>query len=277
MFQEIFMNVKKSGPIIHNITNYVTANDCANIILACGASPIMADDVNEAAEITAFCNALVINTGTLSERVIPSMIRAGKKANELKLPVILDPVGIGASAFRKETILRLLEEVRFDVIRGNASEIGIVQNSDSCSRSGIDAREADLTTEDNSVEIVKSFIQLAKQQNSVIVVTGAIDIVADSTKAYLIRNGNPIMCRITGTGCMLSAVIGAMCAANPQRITEAAAAGVCAMGISGEQAYDRIRADKSGTASFKMHLMDAMSCMEGKQLEKSVRYEIQWA
>ena len=123
MFREMFENVRKSCPLIHNITNYVTVNDCANILLACGASPIMADDKDEAADITAICGGLNINIGTLNSSTIVSMFIAGKRANELDHPVVLDPVGAGASRLRTDTALRLLEEVKFAVIRGNISEV----------------------------------------------------------------------------------------------------------------------------------------------------------
>ena len=123
MFKEKSENVRKLSPVVHNITNYVTVNDCANILLACGASPIMADEPLEAADITSICSGLNINIGTLNERTIKSMFISGKKANELNIPVLLDPVGAGASALRTDTAVKLLNEVKFSVIRGNASEI----------------------------------------------------------------------------------------------------------------------------------------------------------
>ena len=123
MHKELLENVRACRPLIHSITNYVTVNDCANMLLACGASPIMADDIGEAAEITAVCGGLNINIGTLNERTIPAMFAAGRQANALRHPVVLDPVGAGASGLRTRTALRLTEEVRFAVIRGNISEI----------------------------------------------------------------------------------------------------------------------------------------------------------
>ena len=123
MFEPIFENVRQKSPLVHNITNYVTVNDCANMLLACGGSPIMADDPEDAVEITAICGGLNINIGTLNQRTIPAMLAAGKRANELGHPVVLDPVGAGASTLRTDTALRLLNEVKFAVIRGNISEI----------------------------------------------------------------------------------------------------------------------------------------------------------
>lgn len=131
-------NVRAAGPLVHNITNYVTVNDCANILLACGGSPIMADDMNEAADITAICGGLNINIGTLNERTIPSMYAAGRKAKELGHPVLLDPVGAGASAYRTETALGLLDEVKPDVIRGNISEIKTLAEGSGTTK-GVDA------------------------------------------------------------------------------------------------------------------------------------------
>ena len=123
MFEICLENVRRNMHLIHNITNYVTVNDVANVLLACGASPIMSDDKEEVEEITSICKGLNINIGTLNHRTIPSMLLAGKKANELSHPVVLDPVGAGASSLRTETALRLIREIRFDVIRGNISEI----------------------------------------------------------------------------------------------------------------------------------------------------------
>lgn len=123
MFKTCLENVRNSVPLIHNITNYVTVNDVANVLLACGASPIMADDEGEVEEITAICSGLNINIGTLNSRTIPSMLKAGKAAQALNHPVVLDPVGAGASALRTETARRLIREIRFTIVRGNMSEI----------------------------------------------------------------------------------------------------------------------------------------------------------
>ncbi len=143
MFKEMLENVRKRRPLVHNITNYVTVNDCANIVLACGGSPIMSDDIDEVEEITALCGALNINIGTLNSRTIPSMLAAGEKANELKRPVVLDPVGAGASRLRTDTALKLLEKVRFSVIRGNISEIKTLAAGSGTTK-GVDADSATL-------------------------------------------------------------------------------------------------------------------------------------
>ncbi len=270
--KELMENVKNKTPLIHNITNYVTVNDCANIILACGASPIMADDRLEVEEITAICDALVINIGTLNERLVESMIKAGRKANELGHPVILDPVGAGASGLRTETAARLLKEVKFCVIRGNISEIKTVYMGSSSTR-GVDADVADAVTEHNLDDTIRLAMALSKETGAVIAITGAVDIVADSKKAYAIYNGHPMMGKITGTGCMLTAVTGAYCAANPDKILEAAAVSVCAMGICGEEAYKKMNENDGGTSSMKMYLIDYMSKLNDKIIVEKVKYE----
>jgi len=203
MFKDCLENVRKKSPLVHNITNYVTVNDVANILLACGGSPIMADDCDEVEEITSICGGLNINIGTLNKNTIPSMLLAGKKANELKHKVLLDPVGAGASTLRTQTALKLIDQVNFDVIRGNISEIKTLALG-SGSTKGVDADIADAVTEEtleSAITFVKDF---AKRTHSIIAITGAIDLVSDENTCYVIRNGRKEMGRITGTGCQLS-------------------------------------------------------------------------
>lgn len=272
MFKEILENVKANSPLVHNITNYVTVNDCANIILACGGSPIMADDIMEVEEITSICNALVINIGTLNSRTIESMIKAGKKANELNHPVILDPVGAGASKLRTDTTFRLLKEVKFTVIRGNISEIKTVY-AGSGSTKGVDADVADTITNENLDEAIVFAKNLSKKTRAIIAITGAIDIVANSEKAYVIKNGHPMMSKITGTGCMLTSVIGAYCAVNIKNILDATATAVCAMGLCGELAYEKVKKIDGGTASLRINIIDYMSKMDDSILKAGAKIE----
>lgn len=218
MFQTMFENIQTLHPIVHNITNYVTANDCANILLACGASPIMADDAAEAAEISAFCSATNLNIGTLNSRTVPAMLIAGKKAAELGHPVVLDPVGAGASALRTETALRLLNEIPFTVIRGNISEIKTLALGTGTTR-GVDANSADRVTEENLDAMIDFAKTFATRTGAVVSISGAIDIVANANTAYCIRNGHPMMSTITGSGCQLSALTAAFVAANPAQTT----------------------------------------------------------
>lgn len=272
MLSEMLKNVREKCPLIHNITNYVTVNDCANIVLACGASPIMADDVDEAEEITALCGGLNINIGTLNQRTIPAMLLAGKKANALSHPVVLDPVGAGASALRTDTALRLLEEVQFTVIRGNISEVKTLASGSGTTK-GVDADVADKVAEENldsAVAFAKSF---SARTGTVIAITGAIDIVADSENAYCIRNGHPMMSSITGTGCQLSAMTAAYVTANPEHPLEAVAAAVCAMGLAGEIAHSRL-SPMDGNSSYRNYIIDAIYNLTPEQLKQGAKYEM---
>lgn len=272
MFEKIFENVRRKSPLIHNITNYVTVNDCANMLLACGASPIMADDVEEAGEITGICQGLNINIGTLNHNTIPSMVAAGKRANELGHPTVLDPVGAGASRLRTETALRLMEEIRFTVIRGNISEIKTLAQGSGTTK-GVDADAADRVTEETLKEAVAFVRRFAAYSGGVVAVTGAVDIVADKERAFCIRNGHPMMTSITGTGCQLSALTAAFVAANPDTPLEAAAAAVCAMGLCGEIGYERM-SPVDGNASYRNYVIDAMYHLTSEALEKGAKYEV---
>lgn len=274
MFSEIIKNVKSNTPLVHNITNYVTVNDCANILLACGGSPIMADDIEEVEEITSISNALVINIGTLNSRTVESMLKAGKKANALNIPVILDPVGAGASKLRTDTTFRLLDEVKFTVIRGNMSEIKTVGNANTSGTRGVDASVSDSITEENIDEAVKYINSLSEKLSAVVAVTGAIDIVADGKKIYVIRNGHQFMSKISGTGCMLTSIIGAYCGANNDSIVEATAAAVCAMGLSGELAYEKMKKNDDGTSLLRSYLIDFMSKIDAEILKEGAKIEI---
>ena len=272
MFKTIFENVREKCPLIHNITNYVTVNDCANIVIACGASPIMADDKDEVEEITTICSGLNINIGTLNSRTIDSMLIAGKKANELNHPVVLDPVGAGASKLRTSTAMKLLDEVKLAVIRGNISEIKTLASGSGTTK-GVDADVADKVTEENLDEVVAFTKAFAKKTGAVIAITGAIDIVADENKAYCIYNGHPMMSYITGTGCQLSAMTAAFVTANPEQQLEAVAAAVCAMGLAGEIAYNRV-SEMDGNSSYRNYIIDAIYRMTPEQLEKGAKYEV---
>ena len=272
MLSTMLANVRKTCPLIHNITNYVTVNDCANIVIACGASPIMADDKEEVAEITSVCAGLNINIGTLNSRTIASMLIAGKRANELHHPVVLDPVGAGASALRTQTALQLLQEVRFAVIRGNISEIKTLASGSGTTK-GVDADVADKVTEEALDEVVAFAKAFAAKTGAVIVITGAIDIVADDKQAYCIRNGHPMMSDITGTGCQLSAMTAAFVTANPDHPLQAAAAAVCAMGYAGEIAHSRL-APQDGNSTYRNYIIDAIYHMTPELLEKGANYEV---
>lgn len=272
MFKTMFDNVRKKCPLIHNITNYVTVNDCANILIACGAAPIMADDKEEVAEITSICSGLNINIGTLTQRTIASMMIAGKKASELHHPIVLDPVGAGASSLRTNTAMELLKNVNFTVIRGNISEIKTLASGTGTTK-GVDADVADKITEENLEQSIDFSKTLAKKTGTIIAITGAIDIVADSSRAYCIRNGHPMMSSVSGTGCQLSAMIAAFVTANPESPLEATAAAVSAMGYAGEIAYSRLTA-MDGNATYRNYLIDAIYNMTPEMLEQGAKYEV---
>lgn len=272
MFQFMLENVRKKQPLIHNITNYVTVNDCANILIACGGAPIMADDKEEVAEITSICSGLNINIGTLNSRTIDSMLIAGKKSNELNHPIVLDPVGAGASHLRTETAQKLLENIQFTVIRGNISEIKTLMAGNGTTK-GVDADLADRVTEENLEEAVTFANAFAEKYHTIVAITGAIDIVADGHKAYCIRNGHPMMSSVTGTGCQLSAMTAAFVTANPEHPLEAAAAAVTAMGLAGEIAHQRL-SELDGNSSYRNYIIDAIYHLTPAQLESGAKYEV---
>lgn len=256
---ELLNRLKNKKPLIHNITNYVTVNDCANILLAIGASPIMADDLKESADITSIASALVINIGTLNERTIESMIASGKKANELNIPVVLDPVGAGASSFRNETTKRILEEIKISVLRGNMSEIKFIAGLESETK-GVDASESDLKSySDEGIRVAKS---LAKRFNCTVAITGVCDIVSDGEKSVTIANGTKMLSNVTGTGCMTTALVGGYLGAceTKEDLFIAAISGIVSMGICGEIAEER--AGNIGLGSFHMAIIDAVSNLD---------------
>lgn len=264
--------VRTKMPLVHNITNYVTVNDVANMLLACGGSPIMSDEPQDVEDITSICGGLNINIGTLNVRTIEGMMKAGKKSNELGHKVLLDPVGAGASELRTGTAVKLMEEIHFDAIRGNISEIKTLAQGSGTTK-GVDADVADAVTEeslDQAVEFVKSF---ADSTGSVIAVTGAIDLVSDGKTCYVIRNGRPEMGKITGTGCQLSGMMTAFIVANPEHTLEAAAAAVCAMGLAGEIGWSRMQ-DGDGNSTYRNRIIDAVYHMDGETLEKGANYEV---
>ena len=265
-------NVRKTTPLVHNITNYVTVNDVANVLLACGGSPIMSDDIQDVEDITSICGGLNLNIGTLNHNTIPSMFAAGKKANQLGHPVVLDPVGAGASALRTETALKLLEEVKFAVIRGNISEVKTLAAGSGKTR-GVDADVADAVTEDNLDASVAFAKAVAARFGAVVAITGAIDLVADGETCYVIRNGRPEMGKITGTGCQLSGLTAAYVVANPDRPLEAAAAAVASMGLAGEIGWSHMH-PTDGNSTYRNRIIDAIYHLDGAALDKGAKYEV---
>lgn len=224
------------------------------------------------ADITSICGGLNINIGTLNKQSIQAMFIAGAKANELGRPVLLDPVGAGASSLRTNTAIELMEKVKCDVIRGNISEIKTLAFGSGTTK-GVDADSADTVTDENLEAMVKFVKNLAAEKKTIIVVTGAIDLVADSEKCYVIRNGRAEMSKITGTGCQLSGMTTAYVTANPDNKLEAAAAAVCAMGLAGEIGYSNMT-ESDGNATYRNRIIDAICNMDSDTLTKGAKYEV---
>ena len=270
--RSILDNVRRNTPLVHNITNYVTVNDCANILLACGGSPIMSDDVADVEDITRICGGLNINIGTLNKNTISAMMLAGKRSNELGHPVLLDPVGAGASRLRTETAERLLKEVRFAVIRGNISEIKALAQGSTTTK-GVDADAADQVNAENLDSVTAFAKAFSLKTGAVIAITGATDVITDGTRVCLISNGHPMMSRITGTGCMLSAMTTAFVTANQDRPFEAVCTAVIAMGLAGEIAHGRL-SELDGNSSYRNYIIDAIYNLTAEQLENGAKYEL---
>lgn len=259
--------VRAEKPLVHQITNYVTVNDCANITLAVGASPVMADCQAEVADITASASALVLNIGTLNERTSAAMIKAGQAANAVGIPVVLDPVGAGASALRTATAKTLLQEVKIAVLRGNISEIKCLAGS-GVGAQGVDATVADLNPAQEQDTIALA-VELARKEQAVVAITGAIDTISDGQRCITLANGHPMLSQVTGTGCMTTALVAACCGVGIDNFW-GAATGIAIMGLAGETAY--AAAGMQGTGSFHVALIDAVSRLNGAEIAKGVRY-----
>lgn len=257
-------NVRERAPLVHHITNYVTVNDCANITLSIGASPVMADDINEVEAMTSIASSLVINIGTLNSRTVECMIKAGKKANEVGIPVILDPVGAGATPYRTKVAKTIMDNIELAVIRGNLSEIKTLYGINTKTK-GVDSLY-DTSIKDELEKgklLAKDF---SKRVGSIIAITGAVDIVTDGKMIYTVENGHKIISKITGTGCMCSSLIGAYLGTNEDNLL-AALSGVVSMGISGELAYESLK-EGEGTGTFKVKLMDNIYNLSKEVIEK---------
>lgn len=262
--------VREQKPLVQCITNFVTVNDCANILLAAGGRPTMAEHPLEAAEAVRRADALVCNLGAVGK--VEAMLLAGKEANRLGIPVILDPVGAGGTRFRRDTVKRLLAEVHIAVIRGNASEIRYLAGQQT-EGNGVDVSARDEITEETLSSAVAMASELAQKLGAVIAISGRIDVVSDGKTACILRNGCATMARVTGSGCMLTALIGAFCGANGDAFPAVCAA-VAAMGVCGELAEEKRLRNGTGNATFRTDLIDAIFNLTEEQLEKGVHYEI---
>ncbi len=252
--------LRETKPLIHNITNFVVMNYTANALLSCGASPVMAHAAEEVEEMVSMAGALVLNIGTLTPVWIDAMIKAGKKANQLNIPVVLDPVGSGATKFRTGSARRILEKVAVSVIRGNASEVLSLAGKDFGTK-GVDSV--------HSVEdAAERAGRLAEEMGAILAITGQVDFVTDGTRNYRVFNGHELMSRVTGTGCTASALVGAFLAVDENAV-HAATTALAYLGLAGEKAA----VTAVGPGSFQMDMLDALFTLGGKDLEKGIKIE----
>jgi hydroxyethylthiazole kinase len=246
--------VRDKHPLVHNITNFVVMNLTANALLACGAAPVMAHAREEVEEMVGLAGALVLNIGTLTPDWVESMLAAGKRANQLGTPVILDPVGAGATRLRTDSARRILGEVRLAVVRGNASEVLALAGE------GAGARGVDSTHDVE--EAASAAAELAGRLNTPVAITGEVDLVTDGKAVWRVANGHPLMGRVTGMGCTATALIGAFLAVEPDPAFAAASA-LAYLGLAGQRAASAA----AGPASFMTGLLDALYYLTEKDLE----------
>ena len=252
--------LRETRPLIHNITNYVVMNYTANALLACGASPVMAHAAEEVEEMVSMAGALVLNIGTLSPDWIDAMLIAGKKANQLNIPVVLDPVGSGATTLRTRSARRIVEEVAISVIRGNASEVLSLAEKESGTK-GVDSV--------HGVEDVADIaVGLAKDLATTLAITGQVDLITDGNGVYRVSNGHELMAKVTGTGCTASALVGAFLAVD-KNSAHAATTALSYLGLAGEKAA----ITATGPGSFQMAMLDALYTIEEKEMEKGAKIE----
>ena len=251
--------LRERRPLVHQITNYVVMNETANATLALGALPVMAHAPEEVEEMVGFAGALVLNIGTLSAHWVEAMLLAGKAANARGIPVVLDPVGVGATRFRTETAARILDEVDVAVLRGNAGEIATLVGIEAEVR-GVESIGAGGEPADLAREAGRSLGLAAA-------VTGPVDHVSDGETVIAVANGHPLLASVTGTGCMASALTGCFLAVKPEAPLEAAAEALIAFGVAGEDAA----AVAKGPGSFHVALYDALAALDPDTLDGRIR------
>jgi hydroxyethylthiazole kinase len=255
-------NIRIQKPLIHNITNYVVMNYTANALLACGASPVMAHAQEEVEEMVSFAGALVLNIGTLTPYWIDSMLLAGRKANQLNIPVILDPVGSGATKLRTASAKKLIDELSISVVRGNASEILSLVREGSKTK-GVDS----IHTVDEAVDAA---LQIADELETTLAITGPVDLVTDGKRIQRVANGDEMMGNMTGSGCTATVVIGSFLAVDKDPL-EATSTALAYFGLAGEKASAGSRAP----GSFQIALLDALFTIDAEQLKEGAKISIQ--
>jgi hydroxyethylthiazole kinase len=250
--------IREQSPLIHNITNYVVMNNTANALLAIGASPVMAHSVEEVEEMVRIASSLVINIGTLSNKWIKGMFLAGKAAKRKGIPVILDPVGAGATTYRTDTCLALIKDCSPDIIRGNGSEIMALVNNNGQTR-GVDSISS-------SGSALDSAVKLAQQTGAIVVVSGSTDYITDGEKVETVNQGSEMMTRVTGMGCTASALTGAFAAVNPD-LFSASAHAMAIMGITGELAAQKAE----GPGTMQLHFLDELYHLNAETITRQLK------
>jgi hydroxyethylthiazole kinase len=263
MIEGLLDKVRNQKPLVHHITNIVTVNDCANVTLALGALPVMAHALEEVEDMVKAASGLVLNIGTLTPKQVESMIKAGKKANEFGIPVVLDPVGAGATPLRTESAKRILGEVKVSVVKGNSAEIGVLAGAGGEIR-GVEA----VGSSENLLAAAKD---MAKNLGATVVISGATDVVTDGERVAFVDNGHPWMGTITGTGCMLASVIGSFCGVERDGF-KASVAALVAFGLAGELAANR--PEVRGPASFKVCFFDELYSLAEEKIRRGMKYSI---
>jgi hydroxyethylthiazole kinase len=251
--------LRERKPLVHQITNYVVMNETANATLALGALPVMAHAREEVEEMVGLASALVLNIGTLSERWIEAMLLAGRAASARGIPVVLDPVGAGATAYRTDTARQILDEVRVTVLRGNPGETATLVGAKAEVR-GVESIAAGL-------EPAALAVEAGRQLGLVASVTGPVDYVSDGERTLAVANGHPLLAAVTGTGCISSALTGCFLAAKPEEPLEAAAEALAALGVAAEDAADRA----AGPGTFHARLYDALAALDPATLDERAR------
>jgi hydroxyethylthiazole kinase len=251
--------LREAKPLVHQITNYVVMNETANATLALGALPVMAHAREEVEEMTGLAGALVLNIGTLSEHWVEAMLAAGRAANGRGIPVVLDPVGAGATRYRTDTARRILDEVDVTVLRGNAGEVATLVGIAAEVR-GVES----IAAGDDPGELARA---AARSLGVVASVTGPVDHVSDGARALTVANGHELLAAVTGTGCMSSALTGCFLAAKPDAPLEAAAEALAAFGVAAEDAAGV----SSGPGTFHAALYDALAALDPATLDERTR------
>lgn len=250
--------VREKSPLVHNITNYVVMNNTANALLAIGASPVMAHAVEEVKDMVANASVLVINMGTLSEKWVDAMLLAGKAAKEKEIPLVFDPVGVGATPYRNQVAASIVNICKPSIIRGNASEIMSLAKEKATTK-GVDSTASSNTA-------LEAAIRLAKDTGAIVVISGKEDFITDGQTVRSVKNGSTLMSKVTGMGCTATAIVGAFAAVNPDLLAAATHA-MTVMGVAGELAAQKAE----GPGTMQLHFLDALYNLTGETLAEQAK------